>query len=85
MKGLILLLVFVLAHPAGASTETAPGDSLIVDLPDIVVSGEGAPAVSVDRSVVDAAAIERLDPGSLADLGAVPVSYTHLTLPTITE
>ena len=59
----------LLATPAGAGT--AVRDSLVVDLPDIVVSGEGAPAVAVDRTVVDAAAIERLDPGSLADLGAV--------------
>ncbi len=60
----------LLANTSAAAT-TAAVDSLAVDLPDIVVSGEASPAVVVDRTVVDAAAIGRLDPGSLADLGAV--------------
>ena len=60
----------LLADASAAATTTAV-DSLAVDLPDIVVSGEASPAVVVDRTVVDAAAIGRLDPGSLADLGAV--------------
>ncbi len=68
------LLVAGAAASAAAATAPAdatPADSLAVDLPDLVVSGESAPAVAVDRTVLAAGAIDRLDPGSLADLGAV--------------
>ncbi len=56
---------------AAATTAAAPADSLLVDLPDIVVSGDAAPAAVVDRTVLDGDDLVRLDPGSLADLGAV--------------
>ena len=44
-----------------------------------MVSGQAAPAVAVDRTVLEAPAIERQDPGSLADLGAVLPS-TRVTI-----
>ncbi|MFN2369701.1 MAG: TonB-dependent receptor plug domain-containing protein [Candidatus Krumholzibacteriia bacterium] len=68
---LLLLAAAALVAAAAAGAETSARDSLTVDLPDLVVSGDAAPAVAVDRTVVDEAAIGRLDPGSLADLGAV--------------
>ncbi|MBE0566143.1 MAG: Plug domain-containing protein, partial [Krumholzibacteria bacterium] len=73
MKGWQLLLwaAATLLAAAAVGAESAAVDSLTVDLPDLVVSGDAAPAVGVDRTVVDEAAIVRLDPGSLADLSAV--------------
>lgn len=66
---LLLAVLAVLAVAAAAAgAETTPADTLAVDLPTITVSGEAAVAVSAGRTVVDAPAVARLDPGSAADL-----------------
>ncbi len=64
---IIPVLACALAVPAAAE-ESAPADTLAVDLPTITVSGEAAVAVSAGRTILDAPAIANLDAGSVADL-----------------
>ncbi|HPF70373.1 MAG TPA: TonB-dependent receptor [Candidatus Krumholzibacteria bacterium] len=61
----------VILVAAAAPAADAPADSLLVDLPDIVVSGTAAPAATFDRTVLAGDALARLDAGSLAAIGAV--------------
>ena len=60
------LLVAILCSTAGAGE--MPPDSLLVDLPDIVVTGESGAPPTTDRTRLGPVAIEIRDPGSLADL-----------------
>jgi iron complex outermembrane receptor protein len=63
---LLVTLAFV-----DASAEPAPGDTLLVDLPDLVVRGDEAAPVRLDRTRLDPPVVRRQDAASLADLGAL--------------
>ena len=67
-----LALLLVTALPiAAAHADPAPGDTLLVDLPDLVVRGDEAAPIRLDRTHLDPPAIRRQDAASLADLGAL--------------
>lgn len=56
--------------PAAADASAVEGDSLLVDLPELMVITAGRkPAPRQDRTVLSAPDIEAADPTSLADLG----------------
>ena len=56
---------------ATALAQDAPSDTLLVDLPDLVVRGSEAAPVRLDRTRLDAPAVQRQDAASLAELGAL--------------
>jgi len=64
------LALLLLTGPVLADT-TAPADTLLVDLPDLVVRGAEATPVRVDRTRIAPPAVRRVDAASLADLGAL--------------
>lgn len=66
---LVLAAVLSLV-PATAAATAVEGDSLVVDLPELViVTGGRKPTARPDRTVLGAPEIETADPASLADLG----------------
>jgi len=73
---LILATVAVLAATVArgadetADAATVPPDTLLGDLPALVVSGESAAAVAADRTLLDPPQLARLDAPSLAALGS---------------
>lgn len=65
------VVVLLLILPTTGVAEDAPADSLLVDLPDLVVQAEGSNPPAPSRTRIETAAIEVRDPGSLASLGVL--------------
>ncbi|RKZ12166.1 hypothetical protein DRQ50_12405, partial [bacterium] len=68
MRDIILVTAMLLGTTAAAANDQA-ADSLVVDLPDIVVSAKSGAPPATDRTILGPVQIEVRDPGSLADLG----------------
>ena len=67
----LVLAAGLTTGPVGAATGPAPADSLVVDLPDLVVqAGETAPPPP-DRTRLDTTTLDLHGGGSLAELGAI--------------
>ncbi|MBD3222620.1 TonB-dependent receptor, partial [bacterium] len=66
---LILTTLLCALVPATALGDLAPGDTLLVDLPDLVVRGDEAAPVKLDRTRLEAPVIRRQDAVTLAELG----------------
>lgn len=67
-RNIALAVLLALALPCFAQSDP---DTLIVDLPDLVVRGAQVAEVRIDHSRLPAPVIERQDAGSLAELGGL--------------
>lgn len=66
---IVVLGLLALVTPAAAGTSAA--DTLLVDLPEIVVRSARSAPVHLDRTRLDLPEVRRQDPASLADLGGL--------------